>query len=486
MSNPSAPAHPTPAVTERHAKLRAAMRSAVDEQIIPALKEFIEIPNLSRTYDKEWATNGLLQKACHHCIDYAKKLNIKGLTLDLIEEAGKTPMVFGIVEPTSTSGSPKNLMFYGHIDKQPHLTPDWREGLAPTKPVIENGLLYGRGGADDGYNFYTILSMLKILQHQNIPHDRIVLFFETDEESGSRDILFWVEKLKQQIGTPDIMFCLDSTSINNKNLSITTTLRGVVQFDFSVRMLDKSSHSGMASGIIPSTFRIARHLLDRIEDSKTGEMIDFNYEIPQDKLAQAKHTGTLQDDFLWKSFPIVKSGKPCCDHLGDMYLANIWKPQLEIIGQTGIPDKSCAGNVLRDETCLRISIRVPPNVDHKEFFNKVKERLTKDPPYGAEVNCHYFRGGNGWCSNEIPQTTLSKIETFSQQVFSKPVCFNGCGGSIPFIGELQILFPTTLLFVSGVLLPDGNAHGPNENLDIEYLRKFSEVLISFVADFNQS
>ena len=466
-----------------HQDLRAAMRHAVTNHVMPALQQFVEVPNLSRAYDPNWDKNGLMQQACNLCIKYATDLGIKGLELRLHEVPEKTPMVFGIIQATATANA-KNLMFYGHIDKQPHLTEGWREGLHPTKPVIENGLLYGRGGVDDGYNFFTVLSMIKTLQEKGIPHDRIVLFFETDEESSSRDIIFWVDHLKEQIGTPDVMFCLDSTGLNNKHVWITTTLRGQILFDVKVKVLEKGVHSGMASGIIPSSFRLLRQLLDRIEDPKTGQMAAiFQPNIPEDKLEQATKVGKLQDDSLWKTFPVVKTARPATEDLCDAYISNIWRPQIEVVGQRSIPDIATAGNVLRDETIVRISMRIPPNAKHLEVFNMVKQTIEADPPCGAEVSCELYRGGTGWCANSIPQNVLDILEAHSQAVFQTPVCFNGCGGSIPFINLLQQKYPETLLIVSGVALPDCNAHGPNENLDIEYLHKFSEVLASFVADY---
>lgn len=462
------------------------MRNAISNQVMPALQKFIEVPNLSRSYDPQWDQNGLMQQACQLCISYAKDLGVKGLELELHEIPGKTPMLFGVVDATVTQNA-KTLMFYGHIDKQPHLTEGWREGLHPTKPVIEKGLLFGRGGVDDGYNFFTVVSMIKTLQDNGIPHDRLVLFFETDEESSSRDIVFWVDHLKERIGEPDVMFCLDSTGLNNRHVWITTTLRGVFLFDVKVKILQEGVHSGMASGIIPSSFRLMRQLLDRIEDQNTGQMAAiFQPIIPEDKLLQAKRVGQQLDESLWKTFPLVQSGRPVTEDLCEAYINNIWRPQIEVVGQRGIPDIAVAGNVLRSETIFRISMRVPPNANHLEVFELVKKTIEASPPCGAEVSCELFRGGTGWCSISIPQNLLDILDTHSQAVFQAPVCFNGTGGSIPFINLLQQKYPKTLLIVSGVALPDCNAHGPNENLDIEYLHKFSEVLVSFVADYAAS
>ena len=466
-----------------HDELREAIRKEMKESVIPSIVRFVEIPNLSRAYDAEWDKNGLMQNACNMCIEFARNLGIKGLDIGLYEEPGKTPMVFGTIQATKPQ-SKKSMMFYGHIDKQPHLTEGWRDGLHPFKPIIENGLLYGRGGADDGYNFFTILSIFKILQERGIPHEKAIIFFETDEESSSRDILFWANKFKDTIGNPDIMFCLDSVGLDNKHVWITTTLRGVFLFDLKVKIIEKGVHSGMASGIVPSTMRIMRQLLARIEDGNTGELVEeLQPKIPADKLEQATEVGKIQDEALWKSFSFVKTGRPATEDLCQAYIRNIWMPHIEVIGQAGIPDLATCGNVLRDETTFRISMRIPPNENHLEMFEKTRKILEANPPNGAEVTCSFFRGGSGWCSKEVPDSVMDIIQRHSKTVFNQPACFNGCGGSIPFIGLLQKELPETLLIVSGVALPESNIHGPNENLDLEYLGKFSEVLCSFVADF---
>ena len=472
---------------ETSSALKDLIEKNIQSLVIPWLKRFIEIPNLSRNFDSEWASNGLLEKACELCLEYGKEIQVKGYQAKMYKETPDvTPLIFGTIEATKKEGV-KNIMVYGHIDKQPHMTEKWREGLHPTKAVEENGMLYGRGGADDGYNFFTILAVVKALQDLDIPHDRFILFYECDEESNSKDIPHYLDKFKTEIGNPDILFCLDGGSFSNKLLGINTSLRGLVTFDLKIRVLEKSMHSGTGSGIVPSTFRIARQLLERIECGKTGRMIDaLQVEIPPDKQLQGKKTAQIMGQNFVKIFPVEPGVQLTSESIEELYFAHTWAPQLEIIGQSGIPEKQSSGNVMREETVLKCSLRIPPTLTSKRAYEIVKEVLEKDPPYNALVECILCDQGEGWNSKEFPAEIVSLIDARSKEVLGMPAAYFSGGGSIPFIQTLQLLLPSTLFFVSGVLLPGSSIHAPNEKIDIQYLINFSKAFGLFLVDYSST
>lgn len=111
---------------------------------------------------------------------------------------GKTPLVFVTVEGNGEGAA----LLYGHFDKQPHMT-GWDEGLNPTDPIIKDGKLYGRGAADDGYSGFGAILAIKTCQTLGLPHPRCVILLEADEESGSADLPYYLEVLKEKIGTPN-------------------------------------------------------------------------------------------------------------------------------------------------------------------------------------------------------------------------------------------------------------------------------------------
>lgn len=454
----------------------------VRDWALPWTKKFVEVPNTSKCFDPDWETNGLLERACSLCVEYAEAIQIQGLELQVHKDPGFAPLLLGKIASSKQTGF-ISIITYGHLDKQPYHPEEWAEGLHPTKPVEIDGHLYGRGAVDDGYNFFTVLAIVKAFQQLGIPHDQFILFYECCEESDIADIAHYVNKFKEQIGVPDVMLCLDDGSASNQVFSLTTSLRGVLNFRLKVAVLDKSMHSGVASGIVPSSFRIARDLLERIECSKTGQMIDaLQVAIPEQKLKEAAMNVAFSGEDIYKSRCMCKGVKPVSLNLEELYINNVWKSQMEVIGQNGIPTLEQAGNVLRDHTELLISVRTPPTLVIAEAFKTIKSILTSQVPYDAKVEVEMENDGEGWFSGELSAALIDVIDKHSVGVFGKPALVLGNGGTIPFVELLQRKMPKTLLLVTGADLPDSGIHGPNERLDIEYLVKFAKTLACILVD----
>jgi acetylornithine deacetylase/succinyl-diaminopimelate desuccinylase-like protein len=366
---------------------------------VKGLCEFIEIPNLSPMFDAEFYTNGTTQAAAKHVDDYINKLEIKGITKHSFTPEGKPPMYVYVVE---ANGNDKNVMCYGHLDKQPWMMP-WREGLGPTKAVIEGDFLYGRGGADDGYAPFSCALAIKNLQVQGLPHPRFALVLETEEESGSPNLLELLALSKEAIGTPDIMFCMDSGAFNWDQLWMTSSLRGIICLDVQIDCAHGGYHSGEVGGIVPETMRIMRHLLDRIDDSKTGMCCEaLNCEIPERFKTEAKFMAELSGPEMYKKYHVCE-GVDCMHEEGidQMYLNNTWRANMAITGAAGLPAIQTAGNVCRPSTSMRLSIRLPPKVNPDDAYAAVTKLLTTDVPYNAKVICTSQGKGQGWCMGEL-------------------------------------------------------------------------------------
>ena len=448
------------------------INTLVDESVIPALMDFIRIPSLSPEYDPEWETNGHMDRALQLEIDWMLAQNIQGLKYEVIREAGKAPVLFIEVDPTAEGKG--TVLMYGHADKQPHMT-GWMDGLGPTDPKIIDGKLYGRGGADDGYSLFGCITVLKTLQLQNLPHGRVVIVIENEEESGSPNLIYYIQRLKDRIGTPEIIFCLDSGAGNYEQYWVTASLRGVINFLLTAKVLNSGQHSGSASGIVPSSFRILRILLDRIEDTRTGELKvpELFTQLSPDlykKLAYAAET--LGEANIIGEMPWAEGVQPVTRDLVQLIINRTWKPTLSTVGAAGFPPAATAGNVLRAESTLKISIRIPPKVDAQASVTRVMEILTENPPYNAQVTCTHPGAGNGFAAPDMQPWLEEAIQEASNTFFQKPAVFFGEGGSIPFMGMLASMYPDAQFVVSGILGPGNNAHSSNENLVIPYLKKF--------------
>ena len=454
-----------------------------EERIIPGLEEFIRIDNLSPEFDPEWETNGKAEKAGMHLINWAKSQGIKGLKAELIKEPGKTHLILIEIE---SQGIDKTILLYGHFDKQPALG-EWNEGLHPNKPVIKDGKLYGRGASDDGYALFAMIEAVKLIQMQNGKHSRIVITLESGEESGSPDLVPYLKKLNNRIGNPDLMICMDSGCKDYSSLWLTTSLRGIINFELEIECLKESTHSGN-SGVAPDSFTVLRILLDRLDDSKSSKVkAPLNVEIPQYRIEDAKKLAEYQKEKVVTDSVNLKEGvKPLSEDYKELILNNTWRPTVVVIGMTGVPPAECAGYILRHKTKVKISIRLPPTFDCKEAEKVITELLTKDPPFNSIINVKINVSLNGWAAKDMNKS-LKKSFTESAKFLFKNDYYNcGEGGTIPFIPELAELYPKCEILVTGVLGPGSNAHCPNECLNLDYTNKMIVALSHVIYDFSNN
>jgi acetylornithine deacetylase/succinyl-diaminopimelate desuccinylase-like protein len=410
---------------------------------------------------------------------WARRQPLKGMTLEVVRLAGRTPLLFMEIPGDSNDC----VLLYGHMDKQPEMT-GWREGLGPWDPVLEGDRLYGRGSADDGYAMFACLGAIGALQANSIPHARCVVVIEACEESGSFDLPHYIEHLAKRIGKPSLCIALDSGCGNYEQLWSTTSLRGLVGGKLSVEVLTEGVHSGDAGGIVPDSFRIVRQLISRIEDEATGKVLapEFYAKIPDARLKQASVTAAVLGADIYSKFPFVKGAGPAGSDPTELILNRAWRPALSVIGADGLPATANAGNVLRASTAVSLSLRLPPTVDAKVASQKLKTILEKDPPYGCKVSFAANWGASGWDAPTLAPWLERSLDTASSDYFGKPAAHMGEGGTIPFMGMLGERFPEAQFLISGVLGPHANAHGPNEFLHIPTAKKLTCCVAKVLAD----
>jgi acetylornithine deacetylase/succinyl-diaminopimelate desuccinylase-like protein len=448
-----------------------------DQEILPALYEYIRIPNKSPAYEPRWQQN--MDRAVALIEGWCRKQPIAGLQVEVARLPGRTPV---ILMEIPGEGS-ETVLLYGHLDKQPEMT-GWRQGLSPWQPVREGDKLYGRGGADDGYSSFASMAAIRLVQEQKLSHARCLVLIEACEESGSTDLPDYIEHLKTRIGKPSLVVCLDSGCGNYEQLWMTTSLRGLVSGNLRVDILTEGVHSGDASGIVPESFRILRQLLSRLDDEQTGRVkIDgLQVQVPAERLKQARLTAEVLGDEVWNKFPFVPGARPVVTDKIEMILNRSWRPALSVTGIDGLPPLENAGNVLRPYTACKISLRIPPRVEPGAAARVVKETLEKDPPYGARVAFEGEKASTGWDAPPLAQWLSSSVDRASRSYFGKPPMAFGEGGTIPFMGMLGEKFPDAQFLITGVLGPGSNAHGPNEFLHIPTGIRLTACVASVIAD----
>jgi acetylornithine deacetylase/succinyl-diaminopimelate desuccinylase-like protein len=453
-----------------------------DDAIVPTLTEYIRIPARSPLFDPAWREHGHLERAVGLVEDWARGRRIEGLRVDVARADGRTPVIVMEI-PGRTDDT---VLLYGHLDKQPEMT-GWADGLGPWTPVRKGDRLYGRGAADDGYAAFAALTALETLQAQGQPHARCVVLIEACEESGSFDLPHYVDALAERIGTPDLIVCLDSGCGNYEQLWGTTSLRGVVSGVLTVDVLAEGVHSGAASGIVPSSFRILRQLLSRLEDETTGEIRpqELHVEIPVERVEQARAVAKVLGADIADKFPFVRGMRPAHADPVELLLNSTWRPALAVIGAAGLPAIADGGNVLRPRTSLKLSLRVPPTLPSAAAARRLKTLFETDPPYGARVTFETESTGDGWNAPEMSPWLAESVERASTAYFGKPAMFEGTGGSIPFMAMLGARFPRAQFLITGVLGPGSNAHGPNEFLHVPTGVRVTACVAQVLADHHR-
>ena len=453
-----------------------------NDSIVPALTEYINVPAKSPHFDKAWAQNGHIDAVVELAAAWCRRNAIAGMKLEIVRLPGRTPLLFIEVPATAGAENAAPVLLYGHLDKQPEMT-GWGEGLGPWTPVIRDGKLYGRGGADDGYAVFASIAALRALREQGRAHARCAIVIECCEESGSYDLPAYLEALAPRIGTPALVVGLDSGCGNYEQLWGTTSLRGLVNGVLTVEVLTEGVHSGDASGVVASSFRIARLLLDRIDDAATGVVkhAAFHASIPAERIDQAQRAAAVLGREIHAKFPFVSGMQPMAQSLEELVLNRTWRPMLAITGADGLPPPASAGNVLRPKTALALSLRLPPTLAGPAAGRKLKELLEADPPYGAKVSFEFGQAATGWHAPQTAPWLARAIDAASLAHYGKPAMWMGEGGTIPFMAMLGEKFPLAQFLITGVLGPHSNAHGPNEFLHLGYAAKLTAAVADVLA-----
>ena len=465
-----------------------------DRDIVGQLKDYIAIPAKSPMFAPDWAEQGLIDTVVRNAAAWVEAQKVPGLQLEVVRLEGRTPIIFFEIEgtlPGANAADANTVLMYGHLDKQPEFE-GWRSGLGPWTPVYDDGKLYGRGGADDGYAIYASVAAVQALKSQNIGHPRIVGIVETCEESGSADLLPYVDALRPRLGQVELVICLDSGAGNYDQLWLTTSLRGMASGTLKVEILTEGVHSGDASGVVPSSFRILRQVMDRLEDSKTGRLLppSFHCEVPADRLAQTRATAAILGDAAYSRFPWAMHdcggsspafALPTTTDPVEALLKRTWEPTLSVTGADGFPSLQNAGNVLRPYTAFKLSLRLPPLVDAAACVQEMKALLEDNAPYQAKVTWEGLSSSSGWNAPGMTPWFEHALNSASRAHFGADCGYIGQGGTIPLMNLLSQGFPQAQMMVCGVLGPKSNAHGPNEFLHVPYAKKLTAAVAQVIA-----
>jgi acetylornithine deacetylase/succinyl-diaminopimelate desuccinylase-like protein len=459
--------------------LRRFIASAWRDSIIERLQAYVRIPNKSPLFDPQWERNGHMEAAVQLMAEWCRRQPVAGARIEVRRLPGRTPLL-RVDVPGELPGC---VLLYGHLDKQPEFT-GWSAGLGPWEPVLREGRLYGRGAADDGYAVFSSLTAVAALKAQRVPLPRCVLLIEASEESGSIDLPAHLEALGEEIGDPSLVVCLDAECGNYEQLWCTTSLRGNLVGVLHVRVLEEGVHSGMATGIAPTPFRIVEQLLARLESPVNGSLLldELAVRIPAERRQQIEAAARVLGASVAGKLPWASGVRPLSDDPVELLINSTWNGTLAVTGVDGLPPTLSAGNVLLPALSFKLSLRLPPTCDAGRAARAIQAALEASPPYGAQVRFESGAASPGWNAPAFAPWLEESITQASRRIFGPEAVHTGCGGTIPFMGMLGERFPRTQFFITGVLGPHSNAHGPNEFLHLEYAEKLTACVSLVLAD----
>ena len=462
------------------ARIRTSVDTRWDRDVLAPLQDYVRIPNVSPAFDPRWEANGHMAAATALIRQWCEARPIEGMTVEVLEVPGRTPIVLCEIPATDPALADDTVLLYGHLDKQPEMA-GWRDGLGPWEPVLDGDLLYGRGGADDGYAVFSSLAAIEALREAGGSHARLLVLIEASEESGSPDLPAHLDALGDRLGQVSLVIGLDSGAATYDRLWVTTSLRGVLMASVRVEVLTEGVHSGSAGGVVPSSFRLLRRLLDRIEDPDTGRVLidELWCDIPAERHDQMAETADQIVAGL--AFPWAGSTRPDHADAVDLLRARTWEPSIANIAVDGFPPADRAGNVLRPFTELTLSCRLAPTADPAAAADAVERALTTDPPNGATVTVTVRGAEGGWNAPPTEAWLQAAVDEASEAHWGQPSAAMGEGGTIPFMGMLGTRFPDAQFLITGVLGPGSNAHGPNEFLHLPMARRITAT-VSHVLD----
>ncbi|MDE2449473.1 MAG: M20/M25/M40 family metallo-hydrolase [Gammaproteobacteria bacterium] len=460
-------------------QLRAAVAAPWRGSIVERLTSYVRIPNKSPMFDPAWEANGHMESAVQLMAEWCRAQPVPGMRVDIRRLPGRTPVLLVDV-PGELPGS---VLLYGHLDKQPEFT-GWLPGLGPWEPVLRDGKLYGRGAADDGYAVFSSLTAIAALKAQRVALPRCVLLIEASEESGSIDLPAHLAALGDAIGDPSLVVCLDAECGNYDQVWCTTSLRGNLVGLLHVRVLEEGVHSGMATGIAPTPFRIVEQLLARLESPINGALLldELSVSIPPDRRAQIEAAARVLGESVAGKLPWAPGVHAVSNDPVELLINSTWKGTLAVTGADGLPPTLSAGNVLLPALTFKLSLRLPPTCDPTRAARALKETLEHKPPYGAQVRFESGSAAPGWNAPALAPWLEESIMHASRRIYGREAVHVGCGGTIPFMGMLGERFPRTQFFITGVLGPHANAHGPNEFLHLAYAEKLTACVSLVLAD----
>lgn len=384
-----------------------------------------------------------------------------------IAETGRLGLPAVLARRAARNGRP-TVLLYAHHDVQPEGDEEHWDSK-PFEPTLRGDRLYGRGTADDKAGVVTHLAAIRALTSAlgAEPELGIVLFVEGEEEFLSRSLPTILERHHQQLAA-DTIIVADSGNWDLETPALTVGLRGAVAFNLRISTLSHAVHSGQYGGAVPDAMLAAIELLATLW-KKDGSVA------VKGLTAHVAETPEYDEAKLRDETGLLDGAEPIGS--GDILSRSWYQPSITVTG-IDAPSVKNASNTLVPSVRVRISGRVAPGQDAREFYEKLEAHLLEHAPFGAQLSIEDLDLGEAFLVDTSGWAAADALDTMHEAWGVPPVSM-GSGGSIPFIADLVSRYPAAQILITGVEDPDARAHSPNESLHLPTLQRaiLSEALL---------
>ncbi|ROR71793.1 dipeptidase [Bogoriella caseilytica] len=360
-----------------------------------------------------------------------------------------------IARRPAPAGAP-TVLLYAHHDVQPPGSPAaWASD--PFEPTERDGRLYGRGAADDKAGIIAHLGALRALGEDL--GVGVTVFIEGEEEVGSPVFADFLRAHADKLAA-EVIVVADSTNWTIGTPALTTSLRGLVDCEVEVRVLDHALHSGMYGGPILDAVTLASRLIATFHDEHgdvavSGLAGSAQADVDYPEADLRRDAGVVEGYELAGTAPLA---------------ARLWRqPALSIIGFDAT-SVARASNTLAPAARFKVSLRVAPGQRPEEAEHALHEHIRAHAPFGAQVTITAGERGQSFDGAGESEATAAARWALAEAWGSAAVDI-GVGGSIPFIADLTEVFPQATVLVTGVEDPDSRAHSENESVHLGELEK---------------
>ena len=372
-----------------------------------------------------------------------------------------------VLAQTEIDPSKKTVLLYAHHDVQP-VGDINKWNTDPFKSEIINGRLFARGSGDNKAGVVTHYEVVKNLL-ETLPVN-IKIFIEGEEEIGSPYMSEFIGENREDLEA-DVIVIADSGNIKSGVPTITTSLRGLVDGVIVIDQQMEPVHSGLGGGVVPDAFMILSRIIASFHNDKGELLIEGLTPTEQDVFE-------LSDEFVKSS--LSSNGVELFEM--DSYSKRLWlEPALSILA-IDAPPVAESVNLLIPKAKAKVSLRLPPTEDPDHAMNMLEKHVKENTPFNANVEFIPEAKGKGILVDPKNEFSSKLIESFNKNWENK-VAYMGVGGSIPFANVFINEFPNSEIVLVGAGDEEGNAHAPNESVNIDDIKRLITSLIDALSSY---